>query len=137
MLVYISKGLINIQHNFTQGILNKGLMTNKDTGIAKYELSLLTRLDALGTDIPTETIFQYDLSDLDSYNEDFKLLKDCFLNACRQQNVSLFQPTDVSSQVQRGASLPIPSTVQVDSEYRVSTAREWMTASPSNEDTEP
>lgn len=104
MLVYISKGLINIQHNFTQGILNKGLMTNKDTGIAKYELSLLTRLDALGTDIPTETIFQYDLSDLDSYKEDFKLLKDCFLNACRQQNVSLFQPNDVSSQVQQGSS---------------------------------
>lgn len=95
MLVYISKGLVNVQSNFTQAVIQKGVMVDSATGLPKFTLSLYTRVDVVNEGTPVETVFTYDLSDEENYNSDFKLLKDCFLNACRQSNVSVFSNSDV------------------------------------------
>ena len=95
MLVYISKGLVNVQSNLTQAIIQKGVMTDSATGLPKFTLSLYTRVDVVNEGTPVETVFTYDLSDEDNYSADFKLLKDCFLNACRQSNISVFSNSDV------------------------------------------
>jgi len=95
MLVYISKGLVNVQSSFTQAVIQKGVMTDSATGFPKLTLSLYTRVDVVNEGTPVETVFTYDLSDQENYNADFKLLKDCFLNACRQSNVSVFSNSDV------------------------------------------
>lgn len=95
MLVYISKGLVNVQSNLTQAVIQKGKIDDRATGFPKLTLSLYTRVDIVNEGTPVETVFTYDLSDEENYNADFKLLKDCFLNACRQSNISVFFNSDV------------------------------------------
>lgn len=95
MLVYISKGLVNVQANLTQAVIQKGKIDDRATGFLKFALSLYTRVDVVNEGTPVETVFTYDLSDEENYNADFKLLKDCFLNACRQSNISVFSNSDV------------------------------------------
>lgn len=95
MLVYISKGLVNVQANLTQAVIQKGKIDDRATGFLKFAISLYTRVDVANEGTPVEIVFTYDLSDEENYNADFKLLKDCFLNACRQSNISVFSNSDV------------------------------------------
>ena len=114
MLVYISKGLVNVQANFTQAVIQKGKIDDRATGFLKFALSLYTRVDVVNEGTPVETVFTYDLSDEENYNADFKLLKDCFLNACRQSNISVFSNSDVVG-YQRQQPRDTHTTNQIDS----------------------
>lgn len=123
MLVYISKGLVNVQQNLVGAVLDKGLVQDSNH-ISTYQITLSTRVDVATDGSPLETVFKYGLSEEDEYRKDFQLLKDCFLNICRQNNISVFNETAGHN---INMSMPRPTTV-------ISSAN-WSTfQEPSEED---
>lgn len=141
MLVYINKGLINIQPNFIEAVLDNGLVQDKQ-GISRFEIALAHRLDSISNGARPEMLLKYNISEQDEYKADFKLLKDCFLNACRQSNVSVFSNSDVVGyQVQQPSATNTinqivnarylhgeDTTTASEASNPQPIAREWLTA---------